>query len=361
MEKDTRNNALLNFVEQVSGDEFLKVEENLGEGFVRLKTSEAERRQAKHDIRCVEDIIVELLRNARDAHATRIFVASSLEGNKRHLVVIDDGSGVPDQMKHLIFEPRVTSKLDTMVMDDWGVHGRGMALYSISQNTELCELHDTVVNGGSSLHIVADLEKLSERSDQSRWPKVIQEKDSIVVESGPKNLIRNIVEFALKSENVAVYFGSPADILATLFYLGKSGYTSYAEAIAPHQDTKNGALWKRASRAQDAQELAEVADALGLPVSQRNCYRIMNGEINALDDVITRITRTLAPIEKTADIYKDSRGLKIHSSDIAAFQVELEAAFDQLASKYFLSLCDEVKITLSKDALRATFNFEKEQ
>lgn len=361
MEKDKRNNSLLNFVEQVSGDEFLKVEENLGDGFVRLKTSEAERRQAKHDIRCVEDIIVELLRNARDAHASRIFVASSLEGSKRHLVVIDDGSGVPDQMKDLIFEPRVTSKLDTMVMDDWGVHGRGMALYSISQNTELCELQDTEVNGGSSLHIVANLEQLTERSDQSRWPKVVQDKESIVVESGPKNLIRNIVEFALKSEQISVYFGSPADILATLFALGKSEYTSYAEAIAPHQNTTSGTLWKRASRAQDAQELGEFATSLGLTVSQRNCYRIMNGEIKPLDDVITRITRSLAPVEKTTDIYKDSRGLKIHSSDIAAFQVELEAAFDQLASKYFLSLSDEVKITLSKDTLRATFNFEKEQ
>ena len=86
----------MNFVSAVSGDAFLKVEENLGDGFVRLKVSEAERRQAKHDIRSAEDIVVELLRNARDAHAQRIFLATAREGDLRTLTVIDDGVGVPE-------------------------------------------------------------------------------------------------------------------------------------------------------------------------------------------------------------------------------------------------------------------------
>ena len=49
---------LIDFIEQVSGGTHLRVEENLGNGFVRLRTEEAERRQAKHDIRQVEDIII---------------------------------------------------------------------------------------------------------------------------------------------------------------------------------------------------------------------------------------------------------------------------------------------------------------
>ena len=44
------DDSLLDFVSAVSGDTFLKVEETLGDGYVRLKVSEAERRQAKHDI-----------------------------------------------------------------------------------------------------------------------------------------------------------------------------------------------------------------------------------------------------------------------------------------------------------------------
>ena len=122
--------TLIDFIESVSGGAHLRVEENLGKGFVRLRISEAERRQAKHDIRCVEDIVIELLRNARDAHASSIFIATTREGSLRYLTIIDDGDGVPVDLQELIFEPRVTSKLETMVMDDWGVHGRGMALYS---------------------------------------------------------------------------------------------------------------------------------------------------------------------------------------------------------------------------------------
>ena len=60
---------LISFIAQMTGEANLRVEENLGEGFVRLRVSEAERRQAKHDIQHVEDIVIELLRNARDAGA----------------------------------------------------------------------------------------------------------------------------------------------------------------------------------------------------------------------------------------------------------------------------------------------------
>ena len=88
------DNDLLDFVSRVSGDTHLAVEENLGDGFVRLRTAEAERRQAKHDIRCIEDIVIEMLRNARDAHARNIFLATTKEGSARTLVFIDDGDGM---------------------------------------------------------------------------------------------------------------------------------------------------------------------------------------------------------------------------------------------------------------------------
>lgn len=361
MSDEAHDNSLLSFVASVSGDEYLKVEENLGDGFVRLKTSEAERRQAKHDIRSVEDIIVELLRNARDASAHRIFVATHIDGSTRHLSILDDGAGVPPHMRALIFEPRVTSKLETMVVDDWGVHGRGMALYSISQNTQQCELVATQVNGGSSLHIAADTTQLKERADQSRWPKVAKSTDGLKVETGPKNLIRNIVEFALASEEVDVYFGSPAEILATLFTLGQREYKSYAQAIAGPEDKETVALWRKPGLCQDATELLECCQELGLAVSSRNCYRIINSEIAPLDSVKARIMHTLAPEKKQTDIYRDARGLKIHASDLAAFQVGLEQAFDDLAQKYFLSLSDEVKVSIKKDCIRASFPFEKEQ
>lgn len=56
------------------------------------RSSEAERRQAAQDIRSSEDVVIELLRNARDAGASRIFLATQKTGNERLLTVLDDGT-----------------------------------------------------------------------------------------------------------------------------------------------------------------------------------------------------------------------------------------------------------------------------
>ena len=68
MEGDT----LSDFIDDVCGESRLRDEDDLGDGFVRLRSSEAERRQAAQDIRSSEDVVIELLRNARDAGASRI-------------------------------------------------------------------------------------------------------------------------------------------------------------------------------------------------------------------------------------------------------------------------------------------------
>ncbi len=69
------SSELISFIASMTGESNLRVEENLGEGYVRLRVSEAERRQAKHDIQHVEDIVIEALRNARDAGARSIYLA----------------------------------------------------------------------------------------------------------------------------------------------------------------------------------------------------------------------------------------------------------------------------------------------
>lgn len=86
-------NELISFIASMSGEGNLRVEENLGEGYVRLRVSEAERRQAKHDIQHVEDIVIEMLRNARDAGADKVYLATTKEDGVRTLVFLDNGSG----------------------------------------------------------------------------------------------------------------------------------------------------------------------------------------------------------------------------------------------------------------------------
>lgn len=345
---------LLEFVAGIAGEDFLKVEEDLGGGFVRLKISEAERRQAKHDIRQVEDIIVELMRNARDAGAHTIFVATTAEGGVRHLTIIDDGCGVPENLRDLIFQPRVTSKLETMVVDEWGVHGRGMALYSISQNVDSCVLVDTAPDKGSSLLIQVAAERLPERADQSTWPKVQVAggaATAFTVESGPKNIVRHVVEFAVAHPGIDVYFGSPSEVLATARALTAPGSAHF---------TPRATIYSKTGAASSASDLRDVSLELGLAVSDRTAHRVAAGEIRPLPTVLERLAANAKADPGAIDIYRDTRGLKIAPGDLSAFRNDLERAFESLAEKYYLSLGDSVKVTVGRRAITVTVPYEKE-
>lgn len=354
------NDDLLGFVTAVSGDAFLKVEERLGDGYVRLKVSEAERRQAKHDIRSTEDIVIELLRNARDAHAQRIFVATARDGEQRTLTFVDDGVGVPSAMHDKVFEPRVTSKLETMVMDQWGVHGRGMALYSIKSNSLEARIATSELHKGASLSVITDAAHLSERADQSSWPVV--ERDSVgafKVSRGPHNIIRRVVEFSLEYPGVDVFLGSPAEIVATLLALTR-GHVDASELLFC-DDSSRLPVWQRPGAASDAQDLKDVSEELALPISERTAHRILAGEIRPLRSVLAHVSSApTAATDSTPDIYRDRRGLKIHHTDLAQFRGELEAAFDSIAERYYLHLKCEPKITVGKDDIRVRFEVEKE-
>lgn len=353
---------LIDFVTAVSGDSFLKVEENLGEGFVRLRVSEAERRQAKHDIRSVEDIVVELLRNARDAHAQRIFVATSREGDTRSITVLDDGVGVPEGMKDLIFEPRVTSKLDTMVMDSWGVHGRGMALFSIRSNTERADVVCTAPHKGTAVTVVAHTSELAERKDQSSWPTLERDENGMLrVAKGPHNIARRVVEFALEHSGLDVFLGSPAEVLTTLFMLAR--FEMDESELLFCDEPERLAVWQRPGACADASELTKMSADIGVPVSERTAHRVVAGDIVPLNTVMSVLSGTKkekAGESAVADIFKDRRGLKIHHGDLQAFRTELEHAFDTIGERYYLHLKTEPKITVGKDEIRVRFEVEKE-
>lgn len=343
---------MFDFVASVSGEAFLRVEENLGDGFVRLRVSEAEKRQAKHDIRSVEDVAVELLRNARDAGAKSLYIATSRDGDIRTLVVIDDGDGIPDGMIERIFQPRVTSKLDTMVVDDWGVHGRGMALFSIRQNVDEATIVSTGRSRGTAFRVRADLTELPERADQSTFPTVSSDDVGQWSVSGPHNLVRKAVEFSLAHAQLAVYVGTPTEIAATLFHRGAGhGFTSDPERLP---------LVDALSAAADPAELVDLAFRVGLDISERTAQRIFSGEIEGIPAISARFTDSeISAHPDAVDLYRDRRGLKIHHDDLDAFSRALESAFETVAEKYYVSLSDLPRITVGKNAIRVRFDIEK--
>jgi hypothetical protein len=354
------NEELIDFVSAVSGETYLKIEENLGDGFVRLRISEAERRQAQHDIRSFEDVVVELLRNARDAHAQHLFVATSREGTARTFTMIDDGVGIPEPLQDAVFEPRVTSKLETMVMDRWGVHGRGMALFSVRSNVSEARVACSESHRGAAITIVSDTEMLPERADQSSWPTIERSEAGVLeVVRGPHNIVRRVLEFACEHPELDVYYGSPVEIVATVYAMARDEVDS-SELLFCDEPSRLP-VWQRPAGASDAEELVAVAREVGLPISERTAHRIIAGELMPLETVLSQATQEEPVAEKTPDIYRDRRGLKIHHGDLTSFKRDLTGAFDTLAEKYYLHLRGEPRIHVGKDEIRVKFDVDKEE
>lgn len=357
----SEHDPLLDFVTAVSGDGYLKVEETLGDGYVRLRVPEAERRQAKHDIRSIEDVVIELLRNARDAHAQRVFVATTREGDTRLLTLIDDGVGVPLSLQEAIFEPRVTSKLETMVMDRWGVHGRGMALFSVRSNASKARVACSSPHKGAAISVVCDTNSMAERADQSTWPTVEPDEGGRPhVVRGPHNIIRRIAEFALEHPQLEVYLGTPTEILATIHTLGRS-YLDIGDLMFC-EDLDRLLVWQRAAACSDAAELTDIAEQMALPVSERTAHRVLAGELAPLEPLLASLTASEDDVEQpsTPDIYRDRRSLRIHHADLTTFRAELTRAFDILSERYYLNLKGEPKVTVGRDSISVRFSIEKE-
>lgn len=352
------------FIETASSNSPFRVEDDFGSGFVRLRSEEAERRQAAHDIRSTEDIVIEALRNARDAHARNIFMAVSREGDLRRITVVDDGDGIPPFMHERIFEPRVTSKLDSAHMDKWGVHGRGMALYSISVNCEHARVAASDSGKGAALEFVSDTTKIGEKTDQSTFPSFELSDAGTVVVRGPRNILRISCEFAVDcADSCTLYIGSPAEIAATLYAFALSTLSAAQRAFCA--DEQDLPVCKRLATCSDPADFTRIAIDLGLGISERTSRRIMDGQIKSLAPLVARIeivdphSRTRRTTVQRKTISGDDRGLKIDEADISAFSKRIEAAFAEIAQDYYLDASVEPEVTVRKDRIVVSIPVQK--
>ena len=369
--KAKESGSLASFIEATPSARHLRVEADLGNGFYRLRIDEAERRQAIQDIRSSEDVLIELLRNARDAHARRAFIALSRDGRYRRIVLIDDGDGIPHEAHELVFEPRVTSKLDTMSMDSWGVHGRGMALYSISQNAVEAHIVASECDGGTAIAVTTNTDNLGERTDQSTFPSFTFAEAGTVRIRGPRNLLRTACEFALENRRtMTLYLASPAEIAATLYGFGCATVPAGARAFA-RQDS-SVALCKRLAFASDERDFVERAGHLGLSLSERTARRILDGELASVPSLIERIeregfvdlsgdagdrtSRAAKPRKKRGGEgeYRAERRPRIDASDIDELACRISAAFDELADAYYLDRDVTVRARVEGDEIRCS-------
>lgn len=344
--------SLIEFVEQTTGERHFRVEQDFGNGFVRLESSEAERRQAQQDIRCIEDAVIEMLRNSRDAGANMIFVATGKSGDKRTVTLIDNGSGIPAELHKLVFEPRVTSKLDSFHSDRWGVHGRGMALYSISVNTENASVLASAPGLGTCIKVVSDASKLDERTDQSSMPVLVKDGDRTVFR-GPRNINRTVAEFALdEREGGLTFLGSFIEIAATLYDLGCKAIPLKERIF--HKPADEYPLVLRLALASDSEELSSMCADLGLDLSPRSARRIMDGEISPCKPFLQVLMDSQPKqSEKAPQNRANSSNGKFKLSDEAKDELArgVRDAFSSVAKSYYLATDVDVNIAVRNGEL----------
>lgn len=368
------NKELKNFVDNVCDKSHLRVESDLGDGYFRLRATEAQRRQAKQDIRSCEDVIIEILRNSRDAGAKNIFVATNTEDSYRNITIIDDGNGVPKSHHKIIFEPYVTSKLDTMTSDSWGVHGRGMALYSISENCEKAYVVKSDVKLGCSLTVKCNTNILPEKTDQSTFPDFYVNDNTELVMRGPKNIIRTVCEFAVENrDKVNVYIGSPVEIAATLYQISKKNTSIKSVFCEPDDNTKIIDLLGYSS---DVHDFKNYASEIGIFLSKRTARRIMDNEISAQISILEKITNKgiksqnaeinkkspvfdIFDIKKIYKVKQKPRAIKLNNEDKELLKNSITNQFANIADKYYLDKDIQPNIKIVNNKLTLSFDLSE--
>ena len=218
---------------------------DIGAGFARLAGAEGARRSPSR-IFSVEDALLELLRNSRDAGARSIYVASTLRNRRyRTLTVLDDGTGMPKSHVDLVFEPGVTTRHLTPVLrqNDHSPHGAGLSLHHIKNAAVDARIASN--SHPTSVTVTFDTGHTPERSLQS------------ATRTSHSNLRATLLRFLENTPNIHIYHAPPARILATLI--------------------KNRIIHKR--KIDRSEDVKEVGDSLGLGVSIRTAQRIVRGEL----------------------------------------------------------------------------------
>ena len=268
---------------------------DLGAGFARLLGPEGARRSPSR-ISTVEDALLELLRNARDAGAHNIYVSTTLLKRRyRTLTVLDDGYGIPESHAALIFEPGVTTRhLDPILqLNDSMPHGAGLSLYHIRNASVKAEVASA--RNPTSITATFDTQEVSERSLQSGS------------RNSKTNLAATLLKFLENTPDIHLYHGSPARILATII--------------------KN-----RIIHPNTTDEARALGMMLGLEVSLRTTQRVFRGELGPVKRMEAAVGRERGGAGSGS--YKEGVVVSLGQDETA----ELEAILSRIVRARYLEI-----------------------
>jgi len=377
------NNAdLTRFLSDLDIKDKLNIEEDLGNGYVKLKISEAERRQALQDIHTVEDIIIELLRNSRDAGSKNIFIGTKKIGdNRRVIYCIDDGDGIPPKFHNLIFQARVTSKLDDGIKDSYGFHGRGMALFSMKLTADEVRITFSDHLKGTSLYIDVNLEVIPEKKDQALLPQLIDNDGKPCLAGGVNNIIKVILEFALQNNSINFYYGTPSQIITTMRQLSFKKNNQKDCPKFNHWDEFFNFIMEDKTPIANFPSLTDNYNILdeitkkffNMDISQRNLQRIIYNEINALEPINSNLINDKflnnekedfiaaeKKIGKKLQLYDELKlANRFKDEEIRCIIKTLEEIVIEYGSKHLITLDNNIEFKKANNTINLTINLKQ--
>ena len=373
------------FLSELKLKDSLNIEEDLGDGYVRLKISEAERRQALQDINCVEDIIVELLRNSRDAGSKNIFIGTKkIEDKRRKIYFIDDGNGIPPNLQKIIFQSRVTSKLENGIKDPYGFHGRGMALFSIKLNVDEISIVFSDRSKGASFYIDIDLLKIPEKKDQSVVPQIIKMDGDLSIIGGVNNIIKTIIEFQLQNRDINFFYGSPTQILTTMREVIRKDkrYDSYPK-FDRWEKLENFIKENKVKVTEipvltDNYNLMDIIskNIFNMDISQRGIQRIIYNEIKALEPLKIDLYNSLlreqinnssedevgSKPDRKLMLYDESRlASRFKDEEIRCIIKTVEDKIKELGEKYFITTGKNIEYKKANNIIKLLIELKQKE
>ena len=275
---------------------------DLGGGFARLTGVEGVRRAPSH-IETVEDALLELVRNAADAGAENVYVATALHARRyRELVVLDDGGGVPDTYRETIFEPGVTTRHLSPSRLAGAPHGAGLSLHHIREAALSASVLSTAAP--TSVRALFDTEALPERSLQSGGD----------TRRGSRSNLRAILQALVATPGAPdIFYGSPASILALL--LNK-------RIIPDNSRMRELELW--------------CEERLGAGLSRRTLQRVMKGGVSPAERVekLGKVERQREGRENLGGFAAGGGRLALDERDLS----EIRKVIERAASESYLEV-----------------------